>query len=196
MVITVLDYGAGNLKSITNMLEALGCEYKITDKKAEITDAERLILPGVGHFEQFMGALNSKDLTDSLIKTIKSGIPFLGICLGLQVLFEESEEAPGVKGLGIFSGKVARFTQGKVPQIGWNKLKTTSNNSILSDDYVYFVNSYHAIPEDKSIISAYANYYTDFTASIEHENIFAFQFHPEKSGEVGYSFLNKWLKAF
>jgi imidazole glycerol phosphate synthase glutamine amidotransferase subunit len=192
----VLDYGAGNLKSVTNILDKLGCSYKLTDKKEEILEADKIILPGQGHFGQFMESLNSKGLTNALINKINSGVPFLGVCLGIQVLFKESEEAPGIKGLGIFPGKVVRFTEGKVPQIGWNKLKTTKNNSILTDDYVYFVNSYHVVPENKEIVSAYSDYYIDFVASIEHKNIFAFQFHPEKSGEVGFKFFKRWIEKF
>jgi len=191
--LTVLDYGAGNLKSIANMLDSLSLPYEITDNKENIKNSERLIFPGVGNFGQVMASLNSKDLTESLISTVKSGVPFLGICLGLQVLFEESEEAPNVKGLGIFKGKVIKFTQGKVPQIGWNQLIPTENNSILTPDYVYFVNSFYADPQDKSIISAYSNYYIDYTAAVEHENITAFQFHPEKSGKIGYDFISKWI---
>ncbi len=192
----VLDYGAGNLKSVTNILDRLDCEYKLTDKKQDIIDAERIILPGQGHFGQIMESLNSKGLTDILIRKINSGIPFLGICIGIQVLFEESEEAPGVKGLGIFHGKVVKFTEGKIPQIGWNQLKTTENNSILTNDYVYFVNSYYVVPENMEIISAYASYSIDFAASIEYKNICAFQFHPEKSGEVGYEFFKRWVEKF
>lgn len=189
----VLDYGAGNLKSITNILEKVGIEYNLTNKKEDILDADRIILPGQGHFGQFMESLNSKGLTESLIQKINSGTPFLGICLGIQVLFEESEEAPDVKGLGIFSGKVQRFTEGKIPQIGWNELKITKNNNILSNDYVYFVNSYHVVPQNAEIVSAYSNYYVDFVAAIEYKNICAFQFHPEKSGEVGFEFFKRWI---
>lgn len=194
--ITILDYGAGNLKSVTNILEFLECEYIVTDKKEDIKNADKIIMPGQGHFGQFMQALENKGLTETLVEKIKSGTPFLGICLGIQVLLEESEEAPGVKGLGIFPGKCVRFTEGKVPQIGWNQLKTTANNSVLSEEFVYFVNSYHAVPYDKSIVSAYAHYHTDFVASIERDNVSAFQFHPEKSGKVGYGFLKKWIERF
>jgi len=195
-VITILDYGAGNLKSVTNILEFLNCEYLVTNKKEDIKNAKSLIMPGQGHFGQFMNALQEKDLTEITVEKIKSGTPFLGICLGIQVLFEYSEEAADVKGLGIFPGKVVKFTHGKIPQIGWNKLKTTQNNSFLSDDYVYFVNSYHVIPDDKRIVSAYCDYNGDFVAALEHENISAFQFHPEKSGEIGYGFLKKWIDKF
>jgi len=190
----VLDYGGGNLKSVTNILDKLRYTYNLTDKKEAILEADRIILPGQGHFGQFMESLNSKGLTDALTQKINSGTPFLGICLGIQVLFEESEEAPGVKGLGIFKGKVVRFTQGKVPQIGWNELKITTNNTVLTNDYVYFVNSYHVVPENKQIISAFSSYYINFVASIEYKNIFAFQFHPEKSGEVGFEFFRRWIE--
>ena len=192
----VLDYGAGNIKSVTNILDKLGCTYKLTDKKEEILEADKIILPGQGHFGQFMESLSSKGLTDALIYKINSGVPFLGICLGIQVLFEESEEAPGIKGLSIFPGKVVKFTEGKVPQIGWNKLKTTENNSILTDEYVYFVNSYYVVPENKEIISSYSDYYIDFVASIESKNVSAFQFHPEKSGEVGFEFFKRWIEIY
>ncbi|EKE02747.1 MAG: hypothetical protein ACD_20C00337G0018 [uncultured bacterium] len=191
---TILDYGAGNLKSITNLLDVLGETYTVTDKKEDILNTQRIIFPGVGHFGQVMESLNSKGLTEPLIEKIKSGTPFLGICLGLQILFDESAEAPDYKGLGIFPGKVLKFKWGKIPQIGWNKLNTTLNNSILTDDYVYFVNSYYIIPEDTSIISAYTDYYFKFGAAIEHNNVFAFQFHPERSGEVGRNHIKKWLE--
>jgi imidazole glycerol phosphate synthase glutamine amidotransferase subunit len=191
--LVVLDYGAGNLKSVTNILDKIGESYKLTDKKQDLAEAERIILPGQGHFGQIMEALNSKDLADTLKEKINSGTPFLGICIGIQVLFDESEEAPGVQGLGIFPGKVIRFTEGKVPQIGWNELKITENNSVLANDYVYFVNSYHVVPENKDIISAYSSYHIDFVASLEYRNIFAFQFHPEKSGEAGFEFFKRWL---
>jgi len=194
--LVVLNYGAGNIKSVTNILDKLGCDYILTDKKADILSADRIILPGQGHFGQIMNSLNNLEIAEPIKEKIASGTPFLGICIGIQVLFEESEEAPNVKGLGIFKGKSIKFTEGKVPQIGWNELKTTVNNSILTNDYVYFVNSYHVVPEDKSIISAYANYHVDFVASLEHKNVFAFQFHPEKSGEVGYNFFKSWIEKF
>lgn len=193
MTLTVLDYGAGNLKSITNMLESFGYTYLLTDKKEDLVKASRLIFPGQGHFGQAMESLNSKGLTEPLVDVIKSGIPFLGICVGHQLLFEESDEAPGVLGLGIFSGRVVKFKEGKIPQIGWNKLKITKNNTILTNDYVYFVNSYYALPDDQSIVSAYSNYHTDFTAAVEYKNVNGMQFHPEKSGEVGHEYLKRWL---
>ncbi|MFA6990161.1 MAG: imidazole glycerol phosphate synthase subunit HisH [Candidatus Gastranaerophilaceae bacterium] len=192
-MITVIDYGGGNLKSVTNLLEVLNCKYQVTSDFDLIAGAEKIIFPGQGHFGQSMKSIKSKNIDKAIIESINNGIPFLGICVGLQVLFEESEEAPGIQGLGVIKGKVVRFIQGKIPQIGWNKLKTTSNNTILSEDYYYFVNSYYVKPEDESLISSYANYYIDFAASIEHKNLTAVQFHPEKSGTVGFNSIKKWV---
>jgi glutamine amidotransferase len=165
-------------------------------QKGDIKAAKKLIFPGVGNYDQVMEALNIKDLTETVVEVIKSGTPFLGICLGFQVLFEESEEAPKIKGLGIFPGRVVRFTEGKVPQIGWNMLETTQNNSILTDDYVYFVNSYYVVPDDPAIISSYCDYHTKFAASIEAGNVIGVQFHPERSGEVGKNILKNWLELY
>jgi len=194
--LVVLDYGGGNLKSVTNILDKLGEDYILSDNKNDLINADKIILPGQGHFGQVMESLNSRDLTKTIIKKINSGTPFLGICVGIQILFDESEEAPDIQGLGVFPGKVIKFTQGKVPQIGWNELKITENNSILSNDYVYFVNSYYVVPHDPKIVSAYANYHIDFAASVEYDNIVAFQFHPEKSGESGTEFFKRWLTRF
>ena len=192
-MIAVLDYGAGNLKSITNLLDTLDVQYVVTDNRETILSADRLIFPGVGHFAQLMESLNEKKLVPVIKEFIDSGKMFLGICLGFQALFEESEEAPGCAGLGIFKGKVVKFTRGKVPQIGWNRLKITPTNNVLSNDYVYFVNSYYVVPENKNIVSAYADYHGDFTASVEYRNVFGMQFHPEKSGEVGHEIIKRWL---
>ena len=194
-MIAVVNYGGGNLKSITNMLEKLDFEYIVTDKEEEILSAKKVIFPGQGHFEQSMNAIKEKKLDIAIKKAIEAKIPFFGICVGLQVLFEGSEEAPNVDGLGVFKGKVVKYTQGKVPQIGWNKLKTTENNTFLTDDYYYFVNSYYVQPEDPSIVSAYANYHNDFAAAIEKDNVIATQFHTEKSGQVGFDTLKKWLNS-
>lgn len=193
-MITIIDYEAGNLKSICNMLEFLNEEYKISSNPEEIKNAERIIFPGQGHFAQSMKNIEDKNLKQAIKAAIDNNAKFLGICVGLQVLFESSEEAAGVNGLGIIKGKVKKFTEGKIPQIGWNKIKTTPNNSYLEDDYFYFVNSYYVVPEDKAIISATADYNIDFAASIEYKNLTAVQFHPEKSSEAGVKFFKKWLK--
>lgn len=191
--VVIIDYGAGNVKSLGNMLTFLDTPYKITDDRAEIKAADRIIFPGQGHFAQAMAKLNSKDMVNFIRDLISDGKTFLGVCLGLQVLFEKSEEAPLIEGLGIFKGNVKKFQTGKTPQIGWNKIKTTKNNSYLNDDYFYFVNSYYVSPEDEAIVSSYANYHIDFCASVEYKNITAVQFHPEKSSNAGIEFFKKWL---
>lgn len=195
MSLTVINYGGGNIKSVENMLESLNYEYKVSSKAEDILNSDKLILPGQGHFGQVMLSLKEKGLDKAIIKRIEEGAKFLGICVGIQILFDESEEAPEIKGLGLLKGKVVKFTEGKIPQIGWNKLKTTANNSYLSDEYVYFVNSYYVKPDDDKVISAYSTHHIDFPAAVEYKNIAAFQFHPEKSGEVGYSFIKKWLET-
>ena len=178
----IIDYGAGNVKSIGNMLSSFNVEYEITSDIDKILSADRIIFPGQGHFEQAMTKLKSKNLIEPIKTSIKKGIPFLGVCLGLQVLFEKSEEAPGVEGLSIFRGEVKKFQTGKTPQIGWNNIKTTKNNSYLEDDYFYFVNSYYVIPENNDIISSITNYHIDFCSSVEYKNVVATQFHPEANG--------------
>lgn len=192
-MLAVLDYGGGNLKSIINRLEAFGIDHTVTGKAEDILRADRIIFPGQGHFGQVMQALTFKGLAEPLIARIKQGIPFLGICVGLQVLFDESEEAPSVRGLGLLKGKIVRFTQGKIPQIGWNKINVTAANSFLQEDYFYFVNSYHAVCDNPSVISATAEYHIPFTAAVETGNIAATQFHPEKSGQAGYDALLRWM---
>lgn len=192
-MLAVLDYGGGNLKSIVNRLESFGVDYIVTDKAHDILKADRLIFPGQGHFGQVMRSLTLKGLAEPLTTRIGQGVPFLGICVGLQVLFDESEEAPGIKGLGILKGKIIRFTQGKIPQIGWNRIKTTPSNTFLPEDCFYFVNSYYAVCDDPSVVSATAEYHIPFTAAVETGNIAATQFHPEKSGQAGYDALNSWI---
>lgn len=193
-MITIIDYEAGNLKSITNMLDFLDEKYVISSDPKEIEKAQRIIFPGQGHFAQAMKNLENKGLVEPIKNAVENNAKFLGICLGLQVLFEKSEEAPDRAGLGIIKGEVKKFTQGKIPQIGWNKIKTTPNNSYLEDDYFYFVNSYYVEPKDKSVISSTSNYHIDFCASIQYKNLTAVQFHPEKSSEAGVKFFKKWLK--
>lgn len=192
-MITIIDYEAGNLKSICNMLNFLGQEYVVSSNPKEIEAAGRIIFPGQGHFAQAMSNLERKNLIEPIKAAIANNAKFLGICIGLQVLFDSSEEAPGVEGLGIIKGEVKKFTKGKIPQIGWNKIKTTENNSYLDESYFYFVNSYYVVPEDESVISSRANYHINFCASIEYKNLTAVQFHPEKSSQAGIKFFQKWL---
>ena len=193
-MITILDYGAGNVRSIGNMLKFLGCDYKISDNIDEIKKAKALIFPGQGHFEQAIKNLENKNLIQPLKDYIKSGKRFLGICLGFQVLFEKSEEAPQIEGLSILKGEVKKFPTKKIPQVGWNKIEVTLNNSYLTNDYFYFVNSYYVKPYDYNIISSNSYYYGDFCSSIEKDNICACQFHPEKSSEAGIKFFQKWIE--
>ncbi len=191
--VAIIDYGAGNVRSLGNMLTFLDIPYEITSDKTKIKNADRIIFPGQGHFAQAMEKLNSSNMVSFVQDVVSDGKIFLGVCLGLQVLFETSEEAPNIQGLGIFKGNVKKFEIGKTPQIGWNKIKTTENNSYLGDDYFYFVNSYYVCPENKDIISSYANYHIDFCASVEYKNITAVQFHPEKSSNAGIEFFRKWI---
>lgn len=189
----IVDYDAGNLKSIGNMLKFLGDDFLISSNANDIKNAKRIIFPGQGHFRQAIENLDRKKLIEPIKYAITDGKPFLGICLGLQILFEKSEEAPDFQGLSVLKGEVKKFTIGKVPQIGWNKIKTTNNNSFLKDDYFYFVNSYYVEPDDKSAISSYTNYNIDFCSSIQKDNLTAVQFHPEKSAKAGMEFFKLWI---
>ena len=193
-MISILDYGAGNVRSIANMLNFLGCNCKITDDIEDIKKARALIFPGQGHFKQALNNLKNKKLIVPIKDFINSGKPFLGICLGFQILFEKSEEAPEFEGLSILKGEVKKFSTKKVPQIGWNKIETLKNNSFLKNDYFYFVNSYYVKPDDDSIISSYSHYFGKFCASIEIDNICACQFHPEKSSYAGINFFQNWIQ--
>ena len=193
-MIAIVDYGAGNLKSVKNALDYLDVDSIITDDIKNIKKADRIILPGDGSFGYMMENLEKKDLVNPIKNFIKSGKPFLGICLGLQGLFEESEESPKVKGLSIFKGKVLKFRKGKVPQIGWNKIFPKQKN-IFKEDFMYFVNSYYVVPKDNSITATITDYNGNFVSAIESNNITAMQFHPEKSGKAGIELLKRWLKC-
>ncbi|MCQ2913700.1 MAG: imidazole glycerol phosphate synthase subunit HisH [Alphaproteobacteria bacterium] len=192
-MITLLNYGGGNLQSVANLMNSLNVDYEITNDTKKILNAEKIIFPGQGHFGNVMENLKKNKLDEALKTALNRGVPFLGICVGLQVLFESSQEAVGVEGLSIFKGGCERFTKGKVPQIGWNRIKVQNNNTILNDDYFYFVNSYHVVAKDESIVSSKANYYDDFVASVEYKNIMATQFHIEKSGKAGAEVIKKFL---
>lgn len=189
----IVDYEAGNLRSVANMLTFLEVPFEITSDKDKIIKAERIIFPGQGHFGQAMNNLEKKGLVGAIRQACDKGIPFLGICIGLQILFEKSEEAQGVSGLGILEGEVKRFTVGKIPQIGWNKVIPTENNSFIKEDYFYYVNSYYVQPKNTDIISAYTDYNGRFCAAVEKKNIAAVQFHPEKSSNAGLNFFKNWL---
>ncbi len=196
--ITIIDYGMGNLYSVQNALKAIGAEPIVTSDAEVIAHAEKILLPGVGAFGDCMANLEKSGLIPVIRESLSSGKPFLGICLGMQLLFEGSDEAPGVQGLGFFKGQVKYLpTQLKVPHMGWNKLELRSPSLLLSGaegEYVYFVHSYHAEPEDKSIITSVCDYGAELTASVGRENVQAFQFHPEKSSRVGMKLLKNFVE--
>ena len=194
-MISVFDYGAGNLRSVQNTLGAIGAEYELIRDAAGIRVAEKLILPGVGHFGQMMRALDELQVRDALIERIRSGVPFLGICLGLQALFTSSEEAPGECGLGIYQGEVKRFRGDlRIPHMGWNQVQPCVPNTLLaSPAYLYFAHSYYCpvIPETAAV----CDYMTPYTAILEHANVRGVQFHPEKSGPAGLQIVKNFVDA-
>jgi len=198
-MIAVIDYGAGNLKSVTNALDFLKAKYKVTSNPEDIEKAGKIIFPGVGSFGDCVKALKKRKLFGTLKQQIIKK-PYLGICLGLQILFESSQESPGIKGLSILKGKNKKFSgKLKVPQIGWNSIKITTKKSklmkgIKDNSYFYFVHSYYVVPKDKKITLTKTNYGEEFTSSIETGNIFGVQFHPERSGEIGLKVLKNFVE--
>ncbi len=197
-MIAIIDYGAGNLHSVQNALTFLGEDSKITGVKEEILSAERVILPGVGAFGDAMARLRQTGLDEVVKEVARSGKPLLGICLGLQLMFEESEEAPAVKGLGIFKGKCVRIPDCglKIPHMGWNDIKISPEKWLLRDigekPYVYFVHSYY-IKAEEDIVSATTEYGLTLPVGAERDNVSAVQFHPEKSSEVGMRILKNFI---
>ena len=212
MSTAIIDYGAGNLKSVVNALHLLGEEPLITKDPEVMRFAERVILPGVGSFGDAMNRIREDGLEEVIREQALCGKPFLGICLGLQLLFEESEESPGVKGLSILGGKIRRIpeiavqgqdypagTSLKVPQIGWNSLSYPNHGRLFEgipeNSHVYFVHSYYLRAEDPSIVTAKCSYSIDIDASVESGNLFACQFHPEKSEKTGLKILKNFLEV-
>lgn len=200
-MIALIDYEAGNIKSVENALKFLGRETVLTRDRDQIWIADKVILPGVGAFGDAMDRIRDYDLEDVIHSVTDRGTPFLGICLGLQLLFEESEESPGAKGLGILPGKVSRIPEGegrKVPQIGWNDLSYPKKGRLFEDvpegSYVYFVHSYYLHADDRDIVAAQTQYGVTIDASVEKDNVFACQFHPEKSERVGMQILRNFVK--
>ena len=187
-MIAIFDYGAGNLRSVQNTLAEIGAEYTLVRDAAGLLRATKIILPGVGHFGQMMRALDQMQVRDAFVERIGAGVPFLGICLGLQGLFQSSEEAPEVRGLGVYPGVVKRFaTDARVPHMGWNSLEPRKTCRLLAGleahPFVYFAHSYY-VPET-TVTAATCTYKVPYTAVLESGNVFGVQFHPEKSGPIG-----------
>jgi imidazole glycerol-phosphate synthase subunit HisH len=197
--IAIIDYGMGNLRSVQKGIERVGFTADVTRDCERIEAATGVVLPGVGAFGACMDNLRAYDLIDTVRRVIKRGTPFLGICLGMQLLFEESEEFGRVPGLGIFPGRVVRFRDQpglKVPHIGWNQIRKQQDlphlRGIDEDAFVYFVHSYYVVPKDPSLAAVSTDYGGEFTAAIARDNVFATQYHPEKSQAVGLKILENF----
>lgn len=198
-MIAILDYDAGNIKSVEKALTFLGEERVVTRDASTILRADKVILPGVGAFGEAMNRLQAYGLVEPVRRVVAQGTPFLGICLGLQLLFESSEESPGVQGLGLLKGQIRRIpaTPGcKVPHMGWNSLKLRPQSRLFrgieDGAYVYFVHSYYLEAKEEAVVAATTDYGTHIHAAVERENLFACQFHPEKSGSVGLKILKNF----
>lgn len=207
-MIALIDYGVGNLYSVEKALTKVGGKVSVTSDAKVLETADKLVLPGVGAFGDCMKNLTATNLIPTIMEQVARGKPLLGICVGLQILFEESEESPNIKGLGIFKGEVKKIQAKnlKLPHIGWNSIKIGRKNSsikfsapkLMNDlkdkPYFYFVHSYHAVPSNENIIIARTDYGEEVTAAVELGNIFATQFHPEKSGDVGLQVLKNFVE--
>lgn len=203
-MISIIDYDAGNIKSVEKAIEFLGEKVEITSDKEKILASDGVILPGVGAFGVAMEKLHSRNLVETIKEYAKTGKPFLGICLGLQLLFDESDETPGVKGLGLLEGKIKKIpseyedgTTLKVPHIGWNSIDINSSSKLMkgipSDSYVYFVHSFYLEAANLSDVIATTEYGVKIHAAVERDNIMATQFHPEKSSDVGLKILSNFI---
>ncbi|WP_312693682.1 imidazole glycerol phosphate synthase subunit HisH [Caproiciproducens sp.] len=199
-MIAVIDYGAGNLQSVVKAFHFIGCDILVTADQDELKQASAAVLPGVGAFGDAMNCLKRSDFINPVLDFIESGKPFLGICLGMQLLFEGSEETPGVNGLGVLKGRIIRIpaeTGLKIPHIGWNSLVVKENASLFRNlepnPYVYFVHSYYLKAENPDVVSSTTNYGVEIDASVQRGNLFATQFHPEKSGKTGLQMLKNFV---
>lgn len=200
-MIALIDYDAGNIRSVEKALRKLGKEVCVTRDREMLLEAEKVVLPGVGAFGDAMGHLQEYGLVDVIHEIVEKKTPFLGICLGLQLLFEKSDEAPGVKGLGILKGEILRLPEGeglKIPHMGWNSLKLQNDGKLFrglnAEPYVYFVHSYYLKAEEEQIVKATALYGTCIHASVEQDHVFACQFHPEKSSGTGLRILKNFAE--
>lgn len=183
----------GNLGSMRRCLERLKAPYRIAESAGDL-NGNPIVLPGVGQFGTVMERLNKTGLSERIKDLVLSGTPYLGICVGMQIIFDESEESPGVKGLGFIEGDVVRFKKGKIPHIGWNRVEPAAGSN-LNPGFAYFVHSYYARPRAKEKIIYRADYFGPFCAAVADKNITAFQFHPEKSHEFGHELLRRWIDA-
>lgn len=200
-MIAIIDYDAGNIKSVEKAMQLLGQDVTITRDRETILKADKVILPGVGAFGDAMGKIHQYGLYEVIHEVVKRNTPFLGICLGLQLLFERSDETPGVEGLGILKGEILRIPDKeglKIPHMGWNSLEFQNNGRLFKglpkDPYVYFVHSYYLKAADEGIVTATTEYSTHIHASVEQGNVFACQFHPEKSSSVGLAILKNFAE--
>lgn len=200
-MIAIVDYDAGNIKSVEKALQFLGQEPVVTRDKETLLQAEKVIVPGVGAFGDAMGKMHQYGLVEVLREIADKGTPLLGICLGLQLFFESSEETPGVEGLGLLPGKIVRIPDKegfKIPHMGWNSIQINPASRLLKGieegAYVYFVHSYYLQAENEADVAATTDYVVNIHAAAEHENIFATQFHPEKSGEIGLRILKNFIE--
>lgn len=200
-MVAIIDYDAGNLKSVQKAFQKLGQEAVITRNSSEILRADRIVLPGVGSFGTAMNQLKKYELDRVIREAVEQKIPFLGICLGLQLLFEGSEESGGVEGLCLLRGKICKIESApglKIPHIGWNSLRLQHDGRLFrgmeQQPYVYFVHSYYLKAEDETIVKAVTEYGVSIHASVEQENLFACQFHPEKSSTVGLKLLENFIE--
>ena len=201
IIIAIVDYDAGNIKSVEKALQFLGQEPVVTRDKETLLQAEKVIVPGVGAFGDAMGKMHQYGLVEVLREIAAKGTPLLGICLGLQLFFESSEETPGVEGLGLLPGKIVRIPDKegfKIPHMGWNSIQINPASRLLKGieegAYVYFVHSYYLQAENEADVAATTDYVVNIHAAAEHENIFATQFHPEKSGEIGLRILKNFIE--
>ena len=199
-MIAIIDYDAGNIKSVEKAMLLLGQDVEITRDRDKILGADKVILPGVGAFGDAMSKLHQYGLVDVVREVTKKGTPFLGICLGLQLLFERSDEAPGVEGLGILKGEILKIPEKeglKIPHMGWNSLEFPREGKLFAgikeNSYVYFVHSYYLKAQEEEIVTAVTEYSTQIHASVEQGNVFACQFHPEKSSDVGIQILKNFV---
>ncbi|MDC1121914.1 imidazole glycerol phosphate synthase subunit HisH [Nitrospinaceae bacterium] len=204
-MIAIIDYGMGNLRSVQKSFEAVGAKAIVTSDSKKILSARSVVLPGVGAFKACMDNLEKFDLIDTVKQSVQRGKPFLGICLGLQLLFSQAEEFGSVSGLGILKGKVVGFKDApnsgdplKIPHMGWNNVEVKPSHplfdSVPNQSYFYFVHSYYVVPEDSATVATTTNYGIEFVSGIHHENIHAFQFHPEKSQQLGLTVLKNFSR--